>query len=105
MEKIIIYCIAGIVMAIIISHTIIGLKAFANTTKGGSKSFGLLFQRSIKFYTVLLIVVATIFLGLIKIIDSQAVVSILSGISGYILGNTRGNNNEQYEEHKKEGDR
>ena len=39
-----------------------------------------------KLTTIILIIVATTFLGLLQLVSGESVVAILSGIAGYVLG-------------------
>lgn len=82
-----------IVIAIIISMTIMGGIAFCKTEKGGSKSFGLLMLRGLKFYTVMIIVVASVFLAMEDKITSQGIIGILSSIAAFVLGTSSKSNN------------
>ena len=68
--------------------TIIGSIAFWKTEKGAAKTFSLLLERSnvLQMLTVILIVAAATLLRLADAINSEAIVSILSGIAGYVLG-------------------
>ncbi|HEX7314366.1 MAG TPA: hypothetical protein VF297_10610 [Pyrinomonadaceae bacterium] len=78
----------GIVIA---SFTIIGAIAFWRTKQGAAEIFSRLFERSdaIRVLTVGGIVIAATFLALVGIIKESAVVAILSGIAGYVLGGTQ----------------
>ena len=68
--------------------TILGGIAFWRTQSGGAKTFSLLVQRAdaTRLVTVLVIVAAAFVLALIGRVEAGAVVSILSGIAGYVLG-------------------
>jgi hypothetical protein len=45
--------------------------------------------KALQMITVILIVVAAAFLALVRIIEPNGVVAILSGIAGYVLGGIR----------------
>lgn len=73
---------------IIGSFTIICVVALWNSNENGGKVFGELlgFEGSLKIITVGWIVIAVTFLALAGIINEPAVVAIMSGIAGYVLG-------------------
>jgi hypothetical protein len=56
--------------------------------KGTAESFGTILQRAniVQMLTVVTIIMAAFVLRVVDKIDSEAVVSILSGIAGYVLG-------------------
>lgn len=70
------------------SYTIIGVAAFLKSNGNGVKTFGELlgFEGSLKIITVGWIVIAIAFLALAGVINEPAVVAIMSGIAGYVLG-------------------
>lgn len=78
------------VIAIAIGATIVGSIAFWRTEKGGARTFSLLLQRAnaLQMLTVMLIVVAACALRILDSINSEAVVSLLSGVAGFVLGGT-----------------
>jgi hypothetical protein len=75
----------GILVA---GFTVVGAIAFWKTETGGATTFTSFFQRgdALRMITVGGIVIAATFLGLAKIVEGTAVVAILSGIAGYVLG-------------------
>lgn len=88
LKEVIIYSISAILMLSILIFGIMGSIAFWKTEKGAAKSFGLMFQRGnfLRISTVVLVVVAVIFLGTIGTIQENGIVAILSGVAGYVLG-------------------
>jgi hypothetical protein len=81
---------ATIMVAIVVlGTTIVGSIAFWKTQKGAATTFSLLLQRAsaLQMLTVILIVVAACALRLIDAINSEAVISLLSGVAGFVLGN------------------
>ncbi len=52
------------------------------------QSLALIVQRTeiAKVATIVLIILTVAFLGLLKIVEGEAVVAVLSGIAGYVLG-------------------
>jgi hypothetical protein len=58
--------------------------------KGTGESFGTILQRAniVQMLTIVTIIIAACTLRVVDKIDSEAVVSILSGIAGYVLGGT-----------------
>jgi hypothetical protein len=82
---------------IIIPFTVVAAIAFkrAPVDKNPAFTFSQLFERAkaLQMITVILIVVAVVFLALFRIIDSNGAVGILGGIAGYVLGglNTESN--------------
>jgi hypothetical protein len=79
---------AGCVGIVTLGATIVGGIAFWKTQSGGAKTFSLLVQRAdaTRLVTVLAIIAAAFVLTLIGRIESGAVISILSGVAGYVLG-------------------
>jgi uncharacterized membrane protein YedE/YeeE len=73
---------------LVVGFTIIGGIAFSRTQKGAAKSFTLLVQRGdlIRILTVTLILLVATLLTLLGKIEGAAMVGILSGIAGYVLG-------------------
>ncbi len=88
MKLIIICCVTGIVVLVTLIFGVMGCIAFARTEKGSAKSFGLMFQRGnfLRIATVIMVVLAVLFLGLVDILKENGIISILSGIAGYVLG-------------------
>ena len=66
-------------------------------------TFSLMFERAkaLQMITVILIVVAVAFLALVRIIEPNGVVAILSGIAGYVLGGIRRGSKEDEEKEEK----
>lgn len=81
-------CLTIMVVVVSVCATIIGGIAFWKTEKGGAKTFSLLVQRAsaIQMATVVLIILGACSLRMLNLISSEAVVSILSGVAGYVLG-------------------
>ncbi len=77
-----------IVVAVCVSGTIIWSIAFWRGGTGQANTLGLLLQRSqaLQMATVILIILGACVLRIINSISSEAVVSILSGVAGYVLG-------------------
>ncbi len=77
-------------------YTILGVVAFR---RGCADTFSLLLERSgaLKVITVGWIVIATTFLGLAGVFKEAAVVAILSGTAGYVLGGVEKNRNRRGE--------
>ena len=77
-----------IAFGVIACTVIVGGIAFWKTEKGGAKTFSLLLVRAnaLQMLAVILIVISAIILRLANAISSEAVVSILSGVAGYVLG-------------------
>jgi hypothetical protein len=73
---------------IVIGFTIVGAIAFWRTDKGGAKTFSMLLQRAsvVQMLAVLLIILAATGLRIMDKIGAEALVSLLSGIAGYVLG-------------------
>ncbi|MCW2275422.1 hypothetical protein GJ654_13595 [Rhodoblastus acidophilus] len=76
------------VVALSSCFMIVGAIAFWRAGAGQAKTFSLLIQRSqaLQMATVVLIIVGACTLRILDSISSEAVVSILSGIAGYVLG-------------------
>lgn len=68
--------------------TIIGGIAFYRAQQGTARTFSLLIQRAdaTRLIAVMAIVVAAFVLAMLDKINATGVVSILSGIAGYVLG-------------------
>ena len=83
-----IVCITGIVCLTTLMFGGIGIVAFYRSKSGQAKSFGLLFRRGnfLRLSTVMMVVIAVVFLGLQDIIKENGIVGILSGVAGYVLG-------------------
>jgi hypothetical protein len=82
-----IWCVTIVFSAIFISFSIMVWAAFRSPRPGAPKSLGLLFARAnvLRLFTVLMVVVAVVFLELIGHLH-EAAAAILSGIIGYVLG-------------------
>jgi hypothetical protein len=94
-----------IIIAIIaVGATIVGSIAFFKAGSGQAKTFSLLVQRAgaLQLITVMSIIGASCFLAVIGKVNSEGVISILSGIAGYVLGGyaakTRGAKGDDSEE-------
>jgi hypothetical protein len=80
---------ATIALAIItVGVTIVSAIAFYRSQQDSAKTFSLLVQRAgaLQMVTVLSVVVGACFLTVIGKISPEGIVSILSGIAGYVLG-------------------
>ena len=80
-----------IIIAIIVAGgTVVGSIAFWRTQQGAAKTFSLLLQRAnaLQMLAVLLIILAAFALRILELINAEGVVSLLSGIAGYVLGGT-----------------
>ena len=77
-------------------YTILGVVAFK---RGCADTFGLLLERGgvLKVIAVGWIIIATTFLGLAGVFKEAAVVAILSGTAGYVLGGVEKNKNRRGE--------
>jgi len=86
-----------IVLATSLATTIIGGIAFWKAQKGAAKTFSLLLQRAnaLQMLAVILIIVSAVLLSIMGKITPEAVVSILSGVAGYVLGGVTRPNNQQ----------
>lgn len=73
---------------LIASFTIVGIIAFRSTKQDAAEKFIRLFERSdpLRIITVGWIVIAATLLALTGVIKETAVVAILSGTVGYVLG-------------------
>jgi hypothetical protein len=80
-----------IVLIVTSGVAFVGYIAFRKTETGGAKTFSLLLERSnaLQMLTVILIVLAACMLRLIDMINSEAVITLLSGVAGYVLGGAR----------------
>ena len=69
---------------------VVGSIAFWRAEKGAARTFSLLLQRAnvLQMLAIFLIIVAACVLRLADSINSEAIVSILSGVAGYVLGGT-----------------
>lgn len=85
----------------VIAFTIMAVIAFqrAPQDKNPAYTFSRMFERAkaLQMITVILIVVAAAFLALLRVIDSNGVVGILSGIAGYVLGGLQKDAKEERE--------
>jgi hypothetical protein len=79
-----------VVGMIVTGATIVGGIAFWRTEKDSGKTFSLLIQRFganfIQMLAVVLIILAACALRIMDKVSAEAVVSILSGVAGYVLG-------------------
>lgn len=77
-----------IIAVIVTGGTIVGSIAFWRTQQGAAKTFSLLLQRAsaLQMLAVILIILAACALRTLDLINSEAVVTLLSGIAGYVLG-------------------
>lgn len=75
-------------VTIVIGLTVVGAIAFYQAKSGQAKTFSLLIQRAgaLQLITVLTIIVGACLLTVLGKINSEGIVSILSGIAGYVLG-------------------
>jgi hypothetical protein len=73
---------------VVIGLTVMGSIAFWKTEKDPAASFSLLIQRAniTQMLAVVMIIMAAVGLRLLDKINAEAVVSLLSGIAGYVLG-------------------
>ena len=69
----------------IAATAVVGRAAFASSRKGATKSFGLLFERAVRFATVCLIVLAVTVLAMLGSLTDGAI-GVLSGVAGFVLG-------------------
>jgi len=78
-------CIVGVFFLVFL---LLGMIAFNKTSKGGALTFSRLFWRAdfLMVLTVILVVLTILVFGLKGIISENSIVSILSGIVGYVLG-------------------
>jgi hypothetical protein len=76
------------VAVIVLGTTIVGGIAFWRSKQGQARTFSLLLQRAnaLQMLAVILIIVAAVVLRMANAINSEAIVSILSGVAGYVLG-------------------
>ena len=83
-------CLTCIVVAIVVGATVVGSIAFWRTETGGAKTFSLLLQRAsaLQMLAVILIILTAATLRILNLIESGAVVSLLSGIAGFVVGGT-----------------
>ena len=88
LKLVIICCVTGIVVLATAAFGIMGCIAFARSEKGQARSFGLMFKRGnfLRVATVIMVVLAVLFLGLMDTIKENGIIGILSGIAGYVLG-------------------
>lgn len=75
----------GIIM---LGATIVGSIAFWRAAKGQAKTFSMMFQRAnvLQVLTAILVVLVACLLRMLNEITAEAVVGILSGVAGYVLG-------------------
>jgi uncharacterized membrane protein len=85
------------VVSIVLCTTIVGAIAFWKSEKEQAQTFSFLLQRAnaLQMLTVILIIVAAVVLRATNGINAEAVVSILSGIAGYVLGGIKWNQKEE----------
>ena len=75
----------GIVMA---GATVVYVAMFWKGNLSGASVVRILQQTDVpKLATIILIVLAASLLGLLRVIAGEAVIALLSGIAGYVLGN------------------
>ena len=76
-----------IIGIIVLGGTIIGSIAFFKTRGGAARTFSLLMQRAsaLQMLAVVMIILSSVALRILELIEAQAIVSILSGIAGYVL--------------------
>lgn len=79
-----------ITFIVVAGFTIVGSIAFCRTEKGSAKTFSLLMRRAnaLQMLTVILIVLVVAVLRLTDSLAEAAVISLLSGVAGYVLGST-----------------
>jgi hypothetical protein len=77
----------GILLAIL-GFIIIGAVAFYRNTNGAADTFIALFLRGeiLKILTVSAIAMSVVYLAFARIVDGATAASILSGVTGYVLG-------------------
>jgi hypothetical protein len=70
--------------------TIVGSIVFWRTQQGAADAFSLLLRRAnaLQMLTVILIILAAFALRILDLIGPEAVVTLFSGIAGYVLGGT-----------------
>lgn len=73
-----------------IGLTLVAIFIFRKTSYSG-EAIGLIVQRTevAKLATIVLIILSVTLLGLLQLIEGQAVVAVLSGIAGYVLGDRK----------------
>lgn len=84
-NNIIIISISIILAILIICFSRIGIIAFNKTDKGGAKSYGLFFQRSLRLLAVIFVIYTLIVLSVSDKFQNEVYI-LLSGIVGYVLG-------------------
>lgn len=68
--------------------TVVYLTMFWKGNLSGTSIAGILQQTDVpKLATIIMIVLAASMLGLLRVIQGDAVIALLSGIAGYVLGN------------------
>ena len=82
----ILFC--SVIVAFYIVFLILGIIAFNKTQKGAAVTFSKMFYRSdfLMVLTVILVVLSILVFGLNGTLSENSIVSILSGIVGYVLG-------------------
>ncbi|MFA1627620.1 hypothetical protein ACDY96_34320 [Rhizobium mongolense] len=80
-----------VVGMVIAGVTVVMSFAFYRTTSGGAASMVHLIERAgvLQMITVLVIVVGAGILATIGKVSAEGIISILSGIAGYVLGNSQ----------------
>jgi len=75
---------------VVLGGTIVGSIAFWRAAEGQARTFSMLLQRAnaLQILTAILIVIAACALIITGDIQEEAVVSILSGVAGYVLGSS-----------------
>ncbi|MCA8882646.1 MAG: hypothetical protein KDA50_02675 [Rhodobacteraceae bacterium] len=73
-----------------IGLTLVAIFIFRGASYSG-EAIGVIVQRTevAKLATIVLIILSVTMLGLLKLIEGQAVVAVLSGIAGYVLGDRK----------------
>ena len=84
----IVFYVAIVTCVMVVGATIIGGIAFWKSDKGAARTFSILVQRAnvVQMLAVVLIILAACGLRIMDKINAEAVVSILSGVAGYVLG-------------------
>ena len=105
LKVLVVICTTIIICLGIITLGIVAFVAFKQTQKGSAASFGLMFQRAsfLRISTVLMIVIAIIYLSTIGVfVEQSGVIGILSGIAGYVLGGLEKDTNKNKDIDSKE---
>jgi len=72
---------------VVLGATVVGSIAFWKTQGGAAVTFSLLLRRAsaLQMLAVVLIILSAVALRILDLIQPEAIVSILSGIAGYVL--------------------